>query len=413
MKDYKICYDVLSKIYKDKAYSNLELNKILKDCANPQFVTKLVYGVLEKNTSLDYYIGFLCDKKPQNSIIILLKMAMYCIQYMDSMPNYAVVDKTVDLCQEVGKRQLKGFVNSVLKKFCQGKIPMPSDVKENLSIQASVPLWLIKEYCKQYGLEKTKEFVLAPDFSKEHIRPNTRQISYESLKKLLIDSKILFEESNFGGFFVDNNKKIGSMFASGLVTFQSPTSMICVKALEIKDNDKVLDLCSAPGGKSVYAQELATNVKVVACDVHAHRVELIQSYCKRMKAVNIKIEQRDATVFDATLEKSFDKVLCDAPCSGFGVARKKPDIYLDATLKGVEDLAVIQYKILENASKYVKDSGLLVYSTCTLLRQENANIVGRFVKENKQWKIINSQQYFPDGKGIDGFYIAQLQKVEK
>lgn len=408
MNDYELSYELLSKVYKEGAYSNLELNKGIESATNKAQVTRTVYGVLSKDVELSYYISKMCSMIPQKPAQILLKLAMYCIQYMDSMPDYAVVNNTVNLCQTIGKMQLKGFINGTLKAFCREKPALPTEEKENLSIKASVPLWLVEEYCKQYGIEKTKEFILADDYELEHIRPNTRQLSLEGLQKMLTENAQEWTASQVGGLFVRNNPYISKLFVMGLITFQSVTSMLAVKELDIQEGDNLLDLCSAPGGKAVLMSETAPNVNVVACDIHRHRTDLIGAYCRRMKANNIEIKCLDGTVIKDAFIKQFDRVICDAPCSGLGVAAKKPDIYLYTDMEKILSLTKLQLQLLTNASKYVKDGGRLVYSTCTTLQQENGEVVKKFLAKNSGWKLEKSTQYYPDGKGLDGFFIACL-----
>lgn len=410
MSDVKIGYEILSNIYKNKAYSSIELGKKLEYANSSKWVTKLVYGVLERDVELEYYLKHMTKKRPQASVVVILKMGMYCIKYMDSMPIYAVVNNMVDLTEFIGKRQVKGFVNSFLKTFSTQKIELPTLRAPRLSVESSTPLWLVTKYIKQFGYDTTQKFLLADGKKKEHIRANTRICSLDELIAQLDEQGICYEKSPVGGLWVDNSKEIRQLFEQGLITMQSMTSMLCVQALEIKDGDKILDMCSAPGGKGVYAQEIANGVEVVACDIHPHRVELIKSYARRMQADQIAIFEQDATVFDPKFEGVFDKVLCDVPCSGFGVSKKKPDIYLNTSLTDVENLAKIQYDILSNAVRYVADTGCVVYSTCTLLREENYNIVGRFVKENPEWYVEYHHQYLPNEEGYDGFFVARLKR---
>ncbi|MEG1535511.1 MAG: 16S rRNA (cytosine(967)-C(5))-methyltransferase RsmB [Clostridia bacterium] len=410
MEDLVKIYDLLVKIYRDKAYSSIELSKVLPSCLNKQFTTKLTYGVLEKDVELTYYINMLTSKKPQNAIAILLKMGIYCIKYMDSCPDYAVVDNFVDLTGLVGKKQLKGFVNSVLKSFCNARPDYPTAEKDNLSVSTSTPLWLVKEYIKQYGLEKTKEFLSVKHITDEHIRPNLRKLSLEELAQKLDNKQVPYRLDDKGGMFVTNNSYIQDMFDAGYITYQSLTSMICAQAVDIQDGMKVLDVCSAPGGKAVYLSELANDAEIVACDIHEHRIELINKYIYRMQAKNIETQYNDATVYREAFANKFDRVLCDVPCSGFGVAGKKPDIYIDSSPEKVNALALVQYDILRHSARYLKENGVLIYSTCTTLRQENYNIVGKFVKEYRGFEVVEFTQYLPDDKGGDGFFIAKIRR---
>ena len=195
--------------------------------------------------------------------------------------------------------------------------------------------------------------------------------------------------------------------SAGKVTIQSKTSMLTCEELHPDNGDQILDLCAAPGGKSVYMAELAS-CAVTACDIHPHRVELIESYKRRLGVENVKTLVHDATKENKAFIDKFDKVLCDVPCSGIGVANKKPDIYLNMTNESIKDLPNIQYKILNTAKLYVKKGGVLVYSTCTTLPQENKDIIDKFLKENNDFEIVSQKQYLQDNEGIDGFYVAKM-----
>ncbi len=411
MNGFAIAYDILAKIYKEDAFSSIELNKRIAGASNQAIVTRLVYGVLQKDTELEYYLSKFTQKRPNKSVAVLLKEAMYCLLYMDSFPDYAVVDESVDLCEKIGKRQLKGFVNGVLKSFIAAgkKAELPKDKDERLSITASMPLWLVRAYIRQYGFDKTQEFLSVEEFTKEHIRNNSRVWTLAQLKSALEDKNISYIQSRAGGLFVDNCAYLKELNAQGKITYQSMTSMLAVQTLEVKDGEKMLDLCAAPGGKSIYASELA-DMDITSCDIHEHRLELIKAYAGRMNAKGIKTVLNDATEYNDDFYSAFDKVLCDVPCSGLGVAGKKPDIYLRSSMQKVMELSEVQYKILSNAAKYVKSGGRLVYSTCTTLREENYNVVGKFVKENPEWKVLSHENYLPDGKGCDGFFIAVLER---
>ena len=408
MNDLILAFEVLLAVYKDGAYSSIELNKRVDGASNRAIVTRIVYGVLQNDVKLEYYLSKITSKRPSKTISVLLKLGLYCLTYINSIPKYALVDSIVDICEKYGKRQLKGFVNATLKNFDAAKIPLPENKAERLSVCASAPLWLVKKYIKQYGYEECETFLSVPTFTKEHIRPNSRKISLIELKNKLDENKVNYLESEAGGVFVDNCAFVKKMCEAGKVTIQSVTSMYAVEAMEIKEGDLILDLCSAPGGKSVLMSEL-TKQTVTACDIHEHRLDLIRAYARRMGVDNIQVLLNDAGKLNKDFIGKFDKTLCDAPCSGFGVVSKKPDIYLNSSEEKIESLSQIQYEILSNASKYTKNR--LVYSTCTLLREENYNIVGKFVKNNPDWKVVSHKQYLPDGKGTDGFFIAVLEKI--
>ncbi|MDE6274963.1 MAG: 16S rRNA (cytosine(967)-C(5))-methyltransferase RsmB [Clostridia bacterium] len=407
MNDLLMAFEVLLAIYKDGAYSNLELNKRVGGASNQAIVTRLVYGVLQKDVQLEYYLAKVTAKRPPKTIVVLLKLGMYALTYINSIPRYAVVDSLVTICEKYGKRQLKGFVNSTLKNFDASQIQLPKDKIEALSVEASVPLWLVKAYCKQYGYDRAKELMNVETFTKEHIRPNLKRQTLSQLKSLLDGHNIQYVESLAGGLFVDNCAYIKSLNEKGLITFQSMTSMLSAQAMEAQDGEIILDMCSAPGGKAVYMSELA-DVAITACDIHEHRLQLIRNYVNRMGSSNITVKHNDGSVFNEEFVGKFDRTLCDVPCSGLGVVGKKADIYLTASFDKCQELARLQYEILCNASKYTKKR--IVYSTCTTLREENYNIVGKFVKKNADWQVVRAQQYLPDGKGQDGFFISILDR---
>ena len=417
-KEFRLAYDVLDKVYKDNAYSNIMLNEVLYMADNKALLTKIVYGVLEKNITLDYYIAKLTKNMPQRKIKTILKIGLYVLMFMDNIPDYACVNDVVDLCTHANKEVNKGFVNAVLKSALTTKVDLPNDKLECISIETSTPLWLVKAYFKQYGETTAKEILFAEKTTYEHIRANKRMVSDEELVAYLLRKNIDNTPSGYGGYYVTNSPFVRKLFDDGVITYQSPSSMLACKAMGVVNNSKVLDMCSAPGGKAVYLSELAKNVSVMACDLYPQRVEKILEYAKRMKALGITARQMDATVHDDSMVEKFDFVLCDVPCSGLGVAHKKPDIYLNKTYEGVCQLAEIQERILNNGIDYAKSGGVIIYSTCTTLREENYNVIGKTLKLRKdvvleEMKIDKDNKGFiqllPD-KGVDGFFIARLRK---
>lgn len=412
MSDLKVCYNILSQVYKQQAYGSISLTNKLGEAKNRDFVTRLVYGVLRNDVRYDYFIAQMTAKKPQNSAIILLKIGMYCIEGMDSMPDYAAVNNTVELTKEIGKQGSSGFINGVLKAFCRKKPALPTEPAQRLSVEASVPLWIVRQYIKQYGAESTREFLGCKPLELEHARVNLKKTDTGAVKEKLQALNVEFEEDdeNPDCLFVRNSQSVRPLFDAGLITFQSLTSVRCCKIADVKDGDNVLDMCAAPGGKSVYFAGIGDNVKVLSCDIYHHRLQLIQQYARRM-GLKLDVRLLDATVANKSFDRAFDVVLCDVPCSNLGVAAKKPDVYLFKDKDAIFSLTQTQAKILENGAGYVKEGGALVYSTCTLLKEENEEIVKRFLKANKKYKLESQQVYLPDDKGSDGFFVAKLRRV--
>lgn len=414
MSDLKVCYNILSQVYKQQTYGSISLTSRLDEAKNRDFVTRLVYGVLQNNVKYDYYIAQMTAKKPQNSAVILLKIGMYCIEGMDSMPDYAAVNNTVELSKEVGKQGSSGFINGVLKAFCRKKPALPQDGAQRLSVETSVPLWVVKQYIKQFGLQKTQEFLSCKPYELEHARINTLKTDIKSVEEKLdaVGAEYVEDPQCADCLFVRNGQKVRPLFDAGLITFQSQTSVKCCEIAGVKDGDEVLDMCAAPGGKSVYFAGAGENVKVLSCDVYHHRLELIQQYARRM-GVKLNVRLMDATVYNKSLANAYDVVLCDVPCSGLGVAAKKPDVYLFKDKDQIFGITETQAKILENGSRYVRDGGTLVYSTCTLLKDENEDMIKKFLKQNRHFRLEEEKYFLPDGKGSDGFFVAKMRRIDK
>lgn len=410
-------HQILSSIFRDKTYSTLALSKLTPNEA----VTKIVYGVLERNTELEYIINALCAKKPQASIEIILKIAIYCLLYMDVLPDYAVVNETVDLTKKLGKGGVAGFVNAVLKKVCRREYTLPKyNEKGYLSIKYSKPQWFIDKLVSQFGKDIAKTILDEPIMEKVHVRINSKLTSLAVVKATLRAQSVDFEQSAVGGLIVRNTVEVKEMFNRGISTYQSPSSMLAVKALGVSDGATVLDICAAPGGKSVLIAEENPKSTVVACDLYPHRVDLITSYKKRMNIENIDESQADATKFNPEFENKFDFVLLDAPCSCFGTFRKHQDVFLQHNLSSITQMQRLQSKIIENAKRYVKSGGVLLYSTCTLFDEENKHVVTNFLQNNDNFKLEKIDiPYQNEGtlsilpkEEWDGFYIARMRKAK-
>lgn len=411
-------YNALYAIYSGKSYLSQALNSVDREVM-PE-VTKIIYGVLENNIRYDYYISKLVTEKPNNKLIIVIKLAMYALEYMDSIPDYAVINECVELTAEIGKKQLKGFVNATLKQYLSNKPELPKNRYERISVESSMPLWLVKLYCKQYGEDTAIQLMTAKLDEREHIRANLRKLTHNDLRRLLDERGIEFSESLDGlGFYVRNSRNVRDLFDLGLITMQSLSSMLVVKALSLKANSTVLDMCAAPGGKAIYMSETADNLDIIANELHPHRAELIRLYVERMDAKGITVTVGDASQLNLKYIGKFDYVLCDVPCSGMGVIGKKPDILLNKTFEDILKLNELQYTLLNNAIEYLKPNGIVVYSTCTTLREENYNVVGRTLKERSDvalevmdipFENNGSVQLLPTD-GMDGFFIAKLRKI--
>lgn len=418
-------YKILSKVYQDGTYSNMAfLGERVSDMS-----TRLVYGTLEENVKIDYILSQLIEKKPQKSVLTLLKIGTYALLNLSDVPKFAIVSECVEVAKSNGKGGASGFINAVLKKVADGKYSLPKESDENyLSVTYSKPQWFCDKLEKQYGKEVARIILSAKSTTLEHIRINSRMATESDVEFLLKKNKTDFKKSDVGGYIVKANDTVRHMFDKGLVTFQSPSSILAVKALGVTDGAQILDICSAPGGKAVYMSELCPHGKVVACDLYPHRVALIQKYKNRMHTPNVKAVQADACVLNEEWKDAFDFVLCDAPCSCLGTFKKHPDVFLNKDESCISELAATQRKILENTAKYLKVGGAMVYSTCTLFEEENENVVHDFLEKNVDFVLehisglekIDGGKYL-DNKGMiqilphdeyDGFFIAKIRRVK-
>lgn len=418
-------YKILSKVYQDGTYSNMAfLGERVSDMS-----TRLVYGTLEENVKIDYILSQLIEKKPQKSVLTLLKIGTYALLNLSDVPKFAIVSECVEVAKSNGKGGASGFINAVLKKVADGKYSLPKESDENyLSVTYSKPQWFCDKLEKQYGKEVARIILSAKSTTLEHIRINSRMATESDVEFLLKKNKTDFKKSDVGGYIVKANDAVRHMFDKGLVTFQSPSSILAVKALGVTDGAQILDICSAPGGKAVYMSELCPHGKVVACDLYPHRVALIQKYKNRMHTPNVKAVQADACVLNDEWKNTFDFVLCDAPCSCLGTFKKHPDVFLNKDESCISELATTQRQILENAAKYLKVGGAMVYSTCTLFEEENENVVHDFLEKNVDFVLehisglekIDGGKYL-DNKGMiqilphdeyDGFFIAKIRRVK-
>lgn len=418
-------YKILSKVYQDGTYSNMAfLGERVSDMS-----TRLVYGTLEENVKIDYILSQLIEKKPQKSVLTLLKIGTYALLNLSDVPKFAIVSECVEVAKSNGKGGASGFINAVLKKVADGKYSLPKESDENyLSVTCSKPQWFCDKLEKQYGKEVARIILSAKSTTLEHIRINSRMATESDVEFLLKKNKTDFKKSDVGGYIVKANDTVRHMFDKGLVTFQSPSSILAVKALGVTDGAQILDICSAPGGKAVYMSELCPHGKVVACDLYPHRVALIQKYKNRMHTPNVKAVQADACVLNEEWKDAFDFVLCDAPCSCLGTFKKHPDVFLNKDERCINELATTQRQILENAAKYLKVGGAMVYSTCTLFEEENENVVHDFLEKNVDFVFehisglekIDGGKYL-DNKGMiqilphdeyDGFFIAKIRRVK-
>lgn len=407
------CYQVLSKVYSDGAFLKRAILETPLEPLNKQKTIKICYGVLDNDGYLDYALSCFYDKPPKQKIRILLKIGEYAISFLDAKP-FAVIDNIVELTKKLGKGANAGFVNAVLRKSVGKQIPLPTDELKYLSVKYSYPEFAVKLLLDYYGREKAEKIMAFDDeFTFVRFKDGSGE---EYLEKL----KLPFEKTPYDKLFSAPKMKLEEGFYDGLYTFQSIGSVAICSALS--GGDSLLDACAAPGGKSVLLSEKFK--RVVACELHEHRVELIKKYAERMKRDNVEPRLADATVFNAEFENAFDAVLCDVPCSGYGTVKQNPDLKLKKSVETVRELSALQLKILKNVSKYVKTGGELLYSTCSVFKEENDDVVKSFLAESNGFEIDKIScplngietdyglQLTPDSSMGAGFYMAKLKRVK-
>ncbi len=407
-------YCVLNKVYSEKAFVKQAINGTFIEEKNRPKTTKIVYGVLDNDVRLSYYISRLCPKNPKLVVRTILKIAMYNIEFLGKSP-YAVTDSSVTLCKKLGKGGMSGFVNAVLRKFIDEIPPLPQEKIQRLSVEYSYPLFLVKKLISSYGEDKAVK-IMSCDTERTCVRFNKGANGEEYLDYL----RFAYEKTPFDGAYFVNGFKRNKDFDEGIYTFQSVGSVAICDA--VSGGKTLLDACSAPGGKTV---NLADKFEqVTAFELHAHRAQLIKEYASRMKKHNITVEQRDSSVYDDSLNEKFDAVLLDSPCSGTGVLKDNPDIKLNRTEEDIKNLIEIQKKLIFTVSNYVKVGGYLYYSTCSILKEENADIISdflsktdRFEEEKIQSKLNgiytkHGLQFTPDVSFGAGFFVCKLRRIK-
>ncbi|MCL2633390.1 MAG: methyltransferase domain-containing protein [Oscillospiraceae bacterium] len=373
----KTAYELLRKMEKG-AYSSLILNNELKkqslDERDKAFTTMLFYGVIERRITLDYIIASFTKTKPEQDIAVLLRMGLYQIIYMDSVPESAAVHETVEL----SPKRAKSFVNAVLRNFLRKNTDCYTG--ENcvlpLWIKYSCPEWLVKKWQEEYGEQATLQ---------------------------ILETSLLPPPQ----FVVTGKNHVGENCVLPPTQYtQDLSSQQACELLNPQPGETVIDLCAAPGGKSFTIAGLMNNTgRIISCDIHEKKLKLIEQGATRLGISIIEVHKNDARVYNPDFPKA-DRVLCDVPCSGLGVIRRKPEIKYKPEADFIR-LPEIQGEILQTGSRYVKDKGVLMYSTCTLSKRENDDVIENFLKNNR-FDLSEKRTVIPSEDGGDGFFTAVM-----
>lgn len=409
---------MLLAIDRDGQYSHLVLRDVLDKYQylskqERAFLTRLTEGTVERMLTLDYVIDQFSKtkvKKMKSLIRELMRLSVYQIMYMDGVPDAAVCNEAVKLARKRGFSGLSGFVNGVLRSVARGW----KDVAfQNESVRYSVPEWIIDGWNADYGrdvTEKMLEAFMQP--AKITVRTNTQKCTPEELKDRLSQEGVTVEAIEgisyaFALSEFDYLAGLGS-FQDGWFYVQDISSMTVAHAADPKKGDYIIDVCAAPGGKSSHLAELLDGSGMVeARDLTEYKVGLIEENILRHDLHNMKAVQQDATLFDEASVEKADILICDLPCSGLGVIGRKSDIRYKMTAEKAHDLAVLQQEMLDTVWKYVKRGGKLIYSTCTIHKEENEDNVAAFLQKHPQFTLVEQRQIFPM-EGSDGFFVAKM-----
>ncbi|MFD3445451.1 16S rRNA (cytosine(967)-C(5))-methyltransferase RsmB [Microbacteriaceae bacterium 4G12] len=436
----ELALEGLIQVEKNSAYSNLLLNSLIEknkiEGKDIGLLTEIIYGTIQRRDVLDYYLQPFLKKKVEPWVKVLLRLSLYQLVFLDRVPAHAVIFEAVEIAKKRGHKGISSLVNGVLRSVQRQGLPSLEEIKDDakrLTIRTSHPEWLVREWIGEYGLdvaEKMCEVNLLPpvptarvNVSKttvEEVIQQLKEDGIEAKKGDLSEDAIQIEKGNLAHT---------RAFKEGLLSVQDESSMLVARALGPEQGDKVLDSCAAPGGKTSHiAERLYGTGKVISLDLHPHKVRLIQEQTKRLGLENVQAQAMDArTVGEHFDKESFDKILVDAPCSGFGVIRRKPDIKLGKKQEDSKNLSRIQLAILEQVAPLLKRGGRLVYSTCTVERIENEDVMKKFLQTHSdfEWDVTMKErlpkqleQYVKDGQVqilphsflTDGFYIACLRK---
>ena len=431
-----LAYEVLFTIIQEDGYSNITLNKYFNQYKveeqDKRFISEVVYGTIKNKLYLEHILKSYSKGRVKPKVKIILLMSIYQLLYMDKTPNFAIIDEAVKLSKKIAGNITGKFVNGILRNIERNAKNLELKYKnetEQFCVENSCPKELFDILNKQYGKEKAQSIVVSfNQKSKNSIRYNplktTKSDLIEKLGSVVSESEICEDSLILNKLNIDN-----SLFSNGYYIIQDEASALVASSigLPVDKEYKILDTCAAPGGKSLNIASKYFNSSLVSCDKYIHKLKLIEDNTAKLGISNIEIKEQDATINNSSFNDKFDIVICDVPCSGIGVIKNKPEIKYKITNSHVEDIARLQYKILENSRNYVKQGGILMYSTCTIDKRENIKNIEKFLKENKDFSLENITlnnsivksrengvlEILPDEYSCDGFFIAKLKKMEE
>ncbi|AMG20640.1 16S rRNA methyltransferase [Staphylococcus saprophyticus] len=426
-----LAFETIQDIINDKAYSNIIINDVLSNNelnrADKGLYTELVYGTLKRKYTLDYLLKPFVQTKLKGWVRQLLWMSIYQYVYLDKIPEHAIINEAVEIAKYKGGPHNGNVVNGILRNIMRSDLPDFTEItddKKRIAIEYSLPKWLVDHWTTHFGIEKTE--TIAQSFLDKvttTVRVNLTRISVDDAIRRLTDDYIVEQDREIETCLHISGKPIieSRMFKDGLISIQDKSSMFIGELMALKEGDQVLDACSAPGGKACHIAEILNGTgHVDATDIHEHKIDLIDFNIRKLRLSNISAFEHDAT---EKYDKVYDKILVDAPCSGLGVLRHKPEIKYEQSQHAIESLVEIQLEILNNVKYNVKPGGTMIYSTCTIEQMENENVVYTFLKENKDFEFdqfehpitgekVKTMQILPQDFNSDGFFITRIRRKE-
>lgn len=433
----KLAVKILNRVLNEGAYSNIilskELNEVELNDKDKALLTEIVYGVLRRKRTLDIIIAnFVKDIKVMDKTILnILRVAIYQMNFLDKIPTYAACNEAVEEAKEVSESDSK-LVNGILRSFTKNPddINVPGNKIDEYAYKFSFEPWMIRLLIKQYGENTAKKIMSGLNtVPKVSIRVNELNSEYDEVYEKLEEMEYEVSEGVIcpeainikGGKSIENNP----LFKEGKITVQDESAMLVAPLLDLEEEMTVIDLCSAPGGKTTHIAEILRNTgKVIAFDLHESKLGLIKENCDRLGITNVTTCAGDATKLNPELVASSERVLIDVPCSGLGIIRKKPEIKWNKKRNDLREIIPVQREIMNNAWQYLKKGGVMIYSTCTLNKEENEENIEWFVNSHKDCEVkrifVGKQDnlvYSREGlltimpnENMDGFFIAKLEK---
>lgn len=430
---------ILISIDEKQAYSNLLLHQTIKKYNIAEhdraLLTELTYGTLQHKMTLDYYLAPFLKGKIESWVRWLLRLSLYQMHYLTKIPAHAAVNEAVEIAKRRGHKGIASLVNGVLRSIIRQGVRSVDEIKddvERLAIATSHPQWLVERFVQNYGYEIAKEMLEANNMPPaQTVRVNNVKCSVEQALEALQAEGVQAIRSEFINecLYIQSGQAARTKaFKEGMITIQDESSMLPVLALNPQPGMNVLDMCAAPGGKTTHIAEKMNNKgSVLALDLHPNKLNLIEQNIERLGISIVQTAPLDARKAANTIKGQFDAILVDAPCSGLGVIRRKPDIKYTKQAEDFANLQKIQLEILANAVKLLKAGGKLVFSTCTVDKEENEGTVQAFLKEHPEmeWATLENMpkplenlqqngmlQVFPQHLGSDGFFVASFVKKE-